>query len=152
MNNEYTSVSLCLLPCHTDSSANLEAYSLEKCSLLGSSLGLELLGLLEPLPRSDSIHKRSGQLAIVGLGKSRSPNFPHCDCAGILWAMGNPFNMLLWMETTNTPHRTAEYVTRGGLWNAGENYENRTNFGDRKDEGNCGGVLAFCFWPYLDVQ
>ena len=150
MNNEYTSVSLCLLPSYSDSSSNLEAYSLEKCSLLGSFLGLELLGIPEPLSGSDPIHKRSGQLAIVGLGQGRSPIFPHSDCAGILWIMGNPVKMLLWMETSRMSHRTEEYVSRGGLWNAWENYEDRSNFGGRKDEGNCRGVLAFCFW--LDVQ
>ena len=152
MNNEYTSVSLCLLPSYSNSSSDLETYSLEKRSLLGSSLGLELLGLPEPLSGSDPIHKRSGELAIMGLGQGRSANFPHSDCSSILWVMGNPFNVLFWMETTNTPHRATEYVSRGCLWNAWENYEDRTNFGGRKDEGNCRGVLAFYFWPYLGLQ
>ena len=152
VNNEYTRVSLCLLPCYPNSFSNLEANSLEKCSLLGSFLDLELLGLPEPLSGSDHISKRSGKLATIGLGQGRSPNFPHSDCSGILCVMGDPLNVLLWMETSRMSHRTREHVTRGGLWNAGEDYEDRSNFGDRKDEGNCRGLLALYFWPYLGLH
>ena len=86
----------------------------------------------------------------MGLGQGRPPDCPHFDFAGILWAVGSPFNQLLGMETSRMPHRTQEYETRRVIWDAWKNYEDWSNFGYRKDEGNSRGLLAHR-WPDLGV-
>ena len=120
--------------------------------MLGSFLFLEQIGVLESPPGSIESPERWGQLGIVGLGQVRFPDFPLSDSSSIHRALGTTLHQLFWMETSRMAHKTQDNVSRGPVWIAWKNNEDRSNFGDRKDEGSSRrGLLAY-LWHNLDMQ